>query len=191
MCACVFWGLPYTARGVLRSPSSRTERGHVTYLRNSPWTSPLHKHSPVEHIPLSHSPSLSHMHARTPPSRSARRFANFHKMVYNSNNIHHANPAWSRNATWKLTQTAYIADILLRPRVFSVVASPNRWSSLRLDSKKKRKKEPRQRATHASVAYAMMCLCVSCWWRFFFFSLYFPCHESKTSDLQKNPKLPL
>lgn len=109
------------------------------------------------------------MHARTPPSRSARRFANFHKMVYNSNNIHHANPAWSRNATWKLTQTAYIADILLRPRVFSVVASPNRWSSLRLDSKKKRKKEPRQRATHASVAYAMMCLCVSCWWRFFFF----------------------
>ena len=94
----------------------------------------------MEHIPLSHSPSLSHMHARTPPSRSARRFANFHKMVYNSNNIHHANPAWSRNATWKLTQTAYIADILLRPRVFSVVASPNRWSSLRLDSKKKKKK---------------------------------------------------
>lgn len=31
-------------------PSSRTERGHVTYLRNSPWTSPLHKHSPVESL---------------------------------------------------------------------------------------------------------------------------------------------
>lgn len=196
MCACVFWGLPCTARGVLCSPSSRTERGHVTYLRNSPWTSPLHKHSPVEHIPLSHSLSLSHTHT--------------HIHTHLPLDRHGDSQAFTR---WYITQTVSIMQILRGPETppgtytnclhcwhtspsscFQCCGLTKQVVLIKARLEKKKWAETKSntcmsRSCHDVFVCFLLVECFVCFFLSFFNSTFRVMRE--TSDLQKIPKLPL
>lgn len=118
------WSFPNTAWDVLCSSSSRTERGHATYLRNSPWTSLLHKHYPVERT-----------HAHTHTHTVCHHFVLWvtETKTYTSKAITLSIMRILRGPrSSPIRKPANIVDIVLCLHVLSVMTSPNRWSSLGL-----------------------------------------------------------